>query len=43
MNTNEKTNDDWVCYECKHEWREENPFITWGNCPNCESEHVAHY
>lgn len=40
---NEKTNDDWICYKCEHEWREENEFACWGSCPKCGSENVAHY
>lgn len=42
-NLGEKTNADWVCGECEHEWVEDNPFVTPGDCPECGSDFVQHY
>jgi uncharacterized CHY-type Zn-finger protein len=34
----EKTNDDWICQSCKHEWKADNSFISYGDCPKCGSD-----
>lgn len=38
-----KTNADWTCQDCKHEWKEEDPFVTPGDCPSCGSDYIEHY
>lgn len=32
----------WICQECEYEWIEEDPFVTCGDCPECESEFIQH-
>lgn len=42
-NEKQKTNNDWICQNCKHEWNEPSPLITCGDCPKCGSDYVEHY
>jgi len=31
----------WDCESCLHEWKD-SPFVTYVECPKCESEFIGH-
>lgn len=38
-----KTNADWICQDCSHEWLEDDPFTRQGHCPMCKSDFIQHH